>query len=90
MDYGFWRLLAHGVGHTPTFDGKFDVVMTVFFYIPNLIVAEVFIRARDVHASPLTKGVAALVLGLATLFVTVGTYYFTAYHWGPPIVARIP
>jgi hypothetical protein len=86
MEYGIWSLVAPG--HTPVFDGTFDRIMTVFFYVPNLIVAEVFIRARDVHVRPAAKGAAALLLGLATFFVAVGTYYFTAYQWGPPIMAR--
>jgi Predicted membrane protein (DUF2306) len=88
MDYGFWRMLAHGAGHTPAFDGAFDVVMAFFFYLPNLIVAEAFIRARRLHAPPSAKIAAALLLGGATVFVAIGTYYFTAYHWGPGILKR--
>jgi hypothetical protein len=88
MDYGFWRLLAHGAGHTPAFDGTFDVVMSFFFYIPNLIVAEAFIRARRLRARPSARIGAALLLSGATVFVAIGTYYFTAYHWGPGILKR--
>jgi hypothetical protein len=88
MDYGFWRILAQGVGHTPAFDGAFDIVMAFFFYIPNLLVAEVFIRARRLRARPVTRIGAALLLSSATAFVAIGTYYFTAYHWGPAILKR--
>jgi hypothetical protein len=88
MDYGFWRLLAHGAGHTPAFDGAFDVVMSFFFYIPNLVVAEAFIRARRLRARPSARIAAALLLSGATAFVAIGTYYFTAYHWGPGILKR--
>lgn len=88
MDYGFWRLLAHGAGHTPAFDGAFDVVMSFFFYIPNLVVAEAFIRARRLRARPSARIGAALLLSGATAFVAIGTYYFTAYHWGPGILKR--
>ena len=51
MDYGFWLLLADGAGHTDTFRGPFDHVMAFFFYLPNLLVAEAFIRASDHHVS---------------------------------------
>jgi hypothetical protein len=88
MDYGFWRLLARGAGHTPAFDGAFDVVMSFFFYIPNLVVAEAFIRARRLRARPSARIAAALLLSGATAFVAIGTYYFTAYHWGPGILKR--
>jgi hypothetical protein len=89
MDYGFWKMLAHGAGHTRTFDGQFDVVMAFFFYIPNLIIAEAFIRARRTQTQPIAKIASALVLTGATAFVALGTYYFTAYHWGPAIVKRV-
>jgi predicted membrane protein DUF2306 len=89
MDYGIWRMLAHGVGHTKTFDGPFDIVMTFFFYVPNLIVAEAFIRGRELRASPIVKIAAALLLTGATVLIGIGTYYFTLYYWGPSIVARV-
>lgn len=46
MEYGFWFLVADGVGHTTHFNGWFDAVMAFSFYLPNLVVAELFIRAR--------------------------------------------
>jgi len=89
MDYGFWGLVAHGVGHTKTFDGPFDIVMSFFFFVPNLLVAEAIIRARRVHASAAMRSLAVLVLTVASAFVLLATYYFTRYHWGPGIVARL-
>ena len=89
MDYGIWHMLAHGAGHTKTFDGWFDVVMAFFFYVPNLIVAEAFIRWRQLRAGAAAKLAAALVLTAATILLAVGTYYFTLYHWGPSIMARL-
>ena len=86
MDYGFWLLLADGLGHTRTFSGSFDQVMAFFFYIPNLLVAEAFIRARRYQASSALQLGASFLLLLATGFLLVGTYYFTLYYWGPAIV----
>ncbi len=89
MDYGFWILLGNNMGHTPTFDGAFDVVMAFFFYIPNLIVAEAFIRARQLRSAAYVKVGAAICMGAAAAFIAVSTYYFTALHWGPRIVERL-
>ncbi|MGV3561105.1 DUF2306 domain-containing protein [Larkinella arboricola] len=86
MDYGFWLLLTDGLGHTRTFSGPFDHVMDFFFYIPNLLVAEAFIRARQYRASSALRLGASLLLVLATGFLLVGTYYFTIYYWGPAIL----
>lgn len=88
MDYGFWSLLTNDAGHTKDFRGWFDVVMAFFFYVPNLLVAELFIRGREAQAKPWAKGFAAVVLLAAAGFVGLGTYYFTLYAWGPGILAR--
>jgi hypothetical protein len=89
MDYGFWRIAANGIGHTRSFDGPFDMVMAFFFYIPNLLVAEAFIRTRPMHTRPAMRPTAVVHVSAITIFVAVGTYYFTVYHWGPRILARL-
>jgi len=89
MDYGFWMILMNGVGHAPGFRGPFDMVMSFFFYLPNLLVAEIFIRGRRVAAGPVMRFAAAGVLAAATLFLLVGTFYFTKFYWGPAIVQRL-
>ncbi|RRA99898.1 DUF2306 domain-containing protein [Larkinella rosea] len=86
MDYGFWLLLADGAGHTRSFSGPFDQVMAFFFYIPNLLVAELFSRARSYTASPILRIGASFTLLFATGFLLIGTYYFTLYYWGPAIL----
>ncbi|HLZ68061.1 MAG TPA: DUF2306 domain-containing protein [Aliidongia sp.] len=86
MDYGFWLMVTNGAGHTDGFRGPFDVAMAFLFYLPNLAIAELFIRARR-QASRSGIGLsAALALNFATFFVSLGTYYFTTLYWGPGIV----
>lgn len=87
MDYGFWFLLADGAGHSKDFHGAFDQVMSFFFYIPNLLVVELFVRAREVKSSPIIKITASVVLFTATLFLLLGTYFFTDRLWGPAIMS---
>jgi len=86
MDYGFWLLFTDGLGHTRQFTGPFDTVMFFFFYIPNLLVAEAFIRARNYKASSALRFSASFILLFATTFLLVGTYFFTVYYWGPAIL----
>jgi Predicted membrane protein (DUF2306) len=88
MDYGFWLLFTHGLAHTPTFSGRFDAFMDFFFYLPNLLVAELFIRARRRPASPAVRGTASVALWVATGFLLLATYFFTRYQWGPAIATR--
>ena len=89
MDYGFWALLANGAGHTQDFRGPFDRVMAFFFYVPNLLVVEAFIRARRTTAPPALQLIAAGVLAGATGFLLLGTYFFTKFYWGPAILGRL-
>lgn len=86
MDYGFWLLLADGVGHNNQFEGVFDRVMSFFFYIPNLLVAEVVIRSRNYKTSAALNLFSSLMLLVMTAFLMLGTYYFTKFYWGPAIV----
>jgi hypothetical protein len=86
MDYGFWIMLTDGLGHTKQFSGPFDQVMSFFFYIPNLLVAEVFIRHFKNRSYPMLKFLSTVVLLLMTGFLLVGTYYFTKFYWGPAIL----
>lgn len=88
MDYGFWFLFAGRLGHTASFDGWFDKFMIFWFYLPNLAVAELFIRARK-QASPAFRiGAAAVLIG-ATGFLILATYFFTLKEWGPVIAERL-
>jgi len=86
MDYGFWFLFTDGLGHTDSFDGPFDYFMSFFFYLPNLVVAELFIRRQQLLKSSLAKWVAVCVLYVATAFLILATYFFTMRFWGPAIV----
>ncbi|MEX6689182.1 DUF2306 domain-containing protein [Danxiaibacter flavus] len=86
MDYGFWLLLADGAGHLKNFRGPFDYTMAFFFYLPNLLVAEIFIRNRRSISAPVLNIVSAFALLLMTAFLILGTYYFTKFYWGPAII----
>jgi uncharacterized membrane protein len=86
MDYGFWFMLAGKLGHTSEFNGLFDRIMAFFFYIPNLLVAEVFIRQRKYTAHAVINILSAILLLLMTAFLLTGTYFFTKFYWGPAII----
>jgi hypothetical protein len=88
MDYGFWLLLGNGRGHTHDFHGPFDHLMAFFFYLPNLLIVEVFIRTQFAVSPKIRLAAAGLFAG-ATGFLLLGTYYFTKLYWGPAILLRL-
>lgn len=89
MDYGFWILFTDGWGHADYFRGPFDKVMAFFFYLPNLLVAEILIQRMKYNKSFVFNSFAALLLLLANGFLVLGTYFFTKHYWGPAILAWI-
>lgn len=86
MDYGFWLLLADGAGHLQNFEGPFDKIMAFWFYVPNLLVAELFIRSNRAKVSPVMNWLSGFTFLLVTVFLLVGTFYFTKFYWGPAIL----
>lgn len=86
IDYGFWFLLAGKAGHLENFTGITDRVMAFFFYLPNLLVAEVFIRWQKRQLSIPLSVVSILGLLFMTVLLLTGTYYFTKFYWGPAIL----
>lgn len=90
MYYGIWLKGLGGAGHTGAFDGPFDMTMSFFFYVPNLLVAEYFIRrhAQPVFSAPRRvlgqAGIVALVLVLLA-----ATWLFASAYWLPHIGRRL-
>jgi len=89
MDYGFWILFTGGAGHTHDYRGPFDLAMDVAFYLPNLAVAEAFIRARAAPGRPALQIAAAASLAAVAAFVALATYQFARLYWLPGIALRI-
>ena len=89
IEYTGWRLLAGGAGHTATFDGPFDTAMLYFFFVPNLLLAEAFLRAKRDGAGLALQAAAALALAGATVLLTLLTYLLALRAWGPPIIGRL-
>ena len=70
------------------FTGPFDRVMAFAFYLPNLVVAEAYIRSQGKKApAALRLAASAVMLGAAFLLL-VGTYYFCRFYWIPGIAMR--
>lgn len=90
MGYGLFFAVGgrDNPGHTAAFDGWYDQIMNWAFFVPPLIVAEMFIRARRSGASTAGRVGATVTLGLGALFVAYATFFFTAFGWGPAILMR--
>lgn len=86
MDYGFWFAIADGAGHTDQFDGWFDRIMNLWFFLPNLLVAEIFIRARTLAMAPALRIAAGSILLIATGFLLLATWYFFTQAWLPAML----
>jgi hypothetical protein len=75
-------------GHTPAFSGWFDYVMDWAFFVPPLLIAEMFIRARRSGGSAAGRLSAAAAMTAGALFIGYATYFFTVFGWGPAMLVR--
>ena len=89
--YGLWLKGIGGMGHTQTFDGPFDMVMSFFFYLPNLLVAEYLIRRAGLAApaAGLRRHAGAGGIVLLVLFLALATWLFAYSYWLPHIGRRL-
>jgi hypothetical protein len=86
MDYGLWLILTDWIGHTEDFSGWFDNFMAFFFYVPNLIIVELMIRARDKASSQGLRTITSASMILACGILLVATWGFARVAWIPAIV----
>ncbi len=91
MEYGLWFMTVGHAGHTHNFRGGFDLVMDVFFFLPNLAAAELFIRSRrrDNRRGSVIDWATAAVLLAASAFVVLATWFFTVRFWGAEMVSGL-
>jgi len=90
IGYGLFFAIggAENPGHNETFSGWFDYIMDWAFFVPPLIVAEMFIRARRAQATTAGRLGATTTLALSAAFVAYATFFFTMLGWGPAILMR--
>ena len=90
MGYGLFFAIGgrDNPGHTAAFDGWYDHIMNWTFFVPPLIVAEMFIRARRSQATTAGRMGATVTLGLGAAFIAYATFFFTVMGWGPAILMR--
>lgn len=86
MDYAAWFLTTGGIGHDSSFTGPFDRFMDFAFYLPSLLVAELYLRARPQTLPRPGAILATLAMHAATIYVIVATTYFSVELWIPHMV----
>lgn len=73
MEYGLSTLVDFD-GRTVDFRGWFDFVMDFFFYLPNLVIAELYLRARRAQSSVAVRSGAVAALLLSVVVVAAGAW----------------
>ncbi|QYD72640.1 DUF2306 domain-containing protein [Paraburkholderia edwinii] len=90
MDYGIWLKLIGGFGHhSHTYDGLFDKIMSFFFYVPNLAIAELIIRRRGGTQTESARTIRSASIGFIAVLVLVATILFGRSYWLPHITQRL-
>lgn len=84
IEYALWAVINGGVlvGHSQSWDGWFDLIMNFGYYIPNLIICELYLRKNQLLVNirqsqhPGYKSARFAILGM----LWVGGI-FTAWKW---------
>ena len=75
MGYGFWFLVTGALGHTDDFSCWFDYFMDFAIFVPPLIIAEMFIRARKSRATTASHVVTTGAMAGGALFIALATFF---------------
>ncbi|MBM7123890.1 DUF2306 domain-containing protein [Dyella flava] len=89
MEYGLWFLVTHKLGHTSDFHGPFDAVMAFFFYVPNLLIAEAYLRGSSERTGTAGRLTMASLMIIAAGLLGVATYFFATQYWWPMVARTI-
>jgi len=81
MYYGLWFALFGPLGHKHDFTGWFDQVMNFWFYLPSLLVAEIFIARHSFFLQPAVAVIGTLLMSIASVAVVVATWRFAERIW---------
>lgn len=83
LAFGFWIVVNGGApGHTPDFDGPFDIFLALGHFAVPLLVLELYLhaRARSGPAGQLAMAAGLFALGVAT---AVGIFGASLLFWRP-------
>ena len=86
MEYGLWFMFADAIGHQDDFRGWFDGFMAFFFFVPNLLVVELILRAQRFKLAAWVRGSLAGMFMAAAALVLIGTWAFWDMFWAEPIL----
>lgn len=73
LEYGLYGLFELS-GRTTTFSGWFDQMMAFAFYVPNLVIAELYLRALRPNSSTVLRAAALVALVAAAAVTATGVY----------------
>lgn len=86
MEYGLWFMAVDAWGHQDDFRGWFDQIMAFFFFLPNLLVVELILRAPKLQQSNTSLLVSGVICSAAAVLIAVGTWAFWDLFWSTPIL----
>jgi len=86
MYYGFMFFAGVLPVQARDFRDSIDVFMIFFFWIPNLLVAEFFIRSTTQSLPRFVQVSGSIIILLLITFISLATYNVTKNSWGPAIL----
>ena len=83
IETGLARIFLGSLGHTKDFQGTTDMIMNFFFYVPNLILLEIYLKCKWTIKQNATYVLLIIIIWICTFLVAFATYFLLFKKWIP-------
>jgi hypothetical protein len=86
IESGVIRIFIGNWGHTPDFQGTTDIFMNFFFYLPNLLVVELYMKLKWRVTNKIVSAILILLTWGGIFLVAVASYFLFIKRWVPNLM----
>lgn len=89
IESGLARIFLGSLGHTKDFQGTVDMIMNFFFYIPNLIILEIYLKGKWTIKNDASYVIHILTIWVCSFLVAFATYFLLFKKWIPNLIQAL-
>lgn len=86
IESGVIRIFLGEQGHTPDFQGTTDIFMNFFFYLPNLLAVELYMKLKWRITNKIVSAILILLTWGSIFLVAVASYFLFEKRWVPNLM----
>jgi hypothetical protein len=83
IESGALRIIFGNLGHTSNFQGPVDMFMNFFFYVPSLILLEIYLKGKLKIKNNTAYVILIVLVWSCSIIVVLSTYFMLLKKWIP-------